>query len=191
MLFEKIKNKLGMPRIMFLDIDGVLCTMRSEFAFGDDKGLMMSWDITCCQMVRVLCEKFGFKIVISSTWRNQNTTEKLRSHLCIYGLISHLYNGKGERKNWFYGSKEKSFEWRTKFLKRTEEKENGHNIRRGKEIEEWLNRHPFISDYVIIDDDRDMLEKQMSHFVHIEDGEEGFSSKNFSKICGRYIKSYT
>ncbi|MCK9440299.1 MAG: hypothetical protein M0Q13_02645 [Methanothrix sp.] len=50
------------------------------------------------------------------------------------------------------------------------------------EIEEWLKRHPFISDYIIIDDDRDMLEKQMSHFFKVTDSCEGFSSKNFEDI---------
>lgn len=191
MIVEKIKHSIGMPRIMFLDIDGVLCTMRSEFAFGDDKGLMMSWDITVCQMIRVLCEKFGFKIVISSTWRSQNTTERLRSHLAVYGLIGHLYHKKGERKKWFYGKEEKSFEWRTKWIRAKEDKKEGErSVRRGLEIKEWLGRHPFISDYVIIDDDGDMLKEQMSHFIKVKDGEEGFSSKDFYEIYQRYCKRY-
>lgn len=191
MLLENIKHKLGMSRIMFLDIDGVLCTMRSEFAFGDDKGLMMSWDITVCQMIRVLCEKFGFKIVISSTWRSQNTTERLRSHLAVYGLIGYLYKGKGERKNWFYGKEETSFEWRTNWITaKNDKEEDGKRVRRGREIKEWLSRHPFVSDYVIIDDDGDMLKEQMSHFIQVKDGEEGFSSKDFYKIYKRYYKTY-
>lgn len=106
---ETIKNKTGMPRIMFLDIDGVLCTMRSHFAFGDKKGLWMAWDITVCQMIRQLCEDFNLKIVISSCWRTKNRVEALRSHLAVYGLIEHLYRGKGERKDWFYGDGENSW----------------------------------------------------------------------------------
>ena len=33
------------------------------------------------------------------------------------------------------------------------------------EIEEYLNQHPEIDNYVIIDDDLDMLTKQMNNFV--------------------------
>jgi len=189
MNIEKIKNKIGMPRIMFLDIDGVLCTMRSQFAFGDNRGLMSAWDITCCQMIRSLCEKLNFKIVISSVWKNQNTVHQLRSHLGVYGLVEDLYEGKGERNKWFYGSEENSYEWRTKKLKYDPEKD-GEHIRRGLEIQEWLNRHPLISDYIIIDDDSDMLKSQLSHFIHIKDGAEGFSSDNYMQILTRYKKRY-
>ena len=50
--------------ILFLDIDGVVCTVRSHFAFGE--GLLMSaWDITCCQMIRRLCEKYNCQIVVT------------------------------------------------------------------------------------------------------------------------------
>jgi hypothetical protein len=189
---EFFKNKIGMPRIMFLDIDGVLCTMRSHFAFGDKKLLMESWDITVCQMIRTLCEDFNFKIVISSTWRMHNkSSSELRTHLATYGLIDYLFEGKGERKKWFYGSEDKSWEWRTKNLKYNGEEENGHRIRRGLEIDEWLKRHPFISDYIIIDDDSDMMEKQMSHFIKVKDSSEGFSSKNFEDIFNRYSDRYT
>jgi len=188
---EFFKNKIGMSRIMFLDIDGVLCTMRSHFAFGDKKLLMEAWDITVCQMIRTLCEDFNFKIVISSVWKGHNKVSELRTHLATYGLIDYLFEGKGERKKWFYGSEENTFEWRTKNLKYNGKKENGHGIRRGLEIKEWLKRHPFISDYIIIDDDRDMLEKQMSHFFKVTDSREGFSSKNFEDIFNRYSDRYT
>jgi len=36
---------------------------------------------------------------------------------------------------------------------------------RGKEIEEWLDTHSDIDNYVILDDDTDMLDSQLSHFV--------------------------
>lgn len=46
----------------------------------------------------------------------------------------------------------------------TPRKYNYNNIR-GYEIEEYLNQHPEIDNYVIIDDDLDMLTKQMNNFV--------------------------
>lgn len=35
---------------------------------------------------------------------------------------------------------------------------------RGYEIKDWLDEHPEVTDYVILDDDSDMLPEQMSHF---------------------------
>lgn len=36
---------------------------------------------------------------------------------------------------------------------------------RGSEIKEWLDAHPEVTNYVIIDDDNDMLDEQEPHFV--------------------------
>jgi hypothetical protein len=38
-------------------------------------------------------------------------------------------------------------------------------IDRGHEIELWLKMHPEVSNYVIIDDDNDMLDNQRANFV--------------------------
>lgn len=37
--------------------------------------------------------------------------------------------------------------------------------KRGKEIKQYLNKHPEIDNYVIFDDDSDMLPEQMEHFI--------------------------
>ena len=36
---------------------------------------------------------------------------------------------------------------------------------RGTEIKRWLDDHPEVTHYVILDDDNDMLEEQFEHFV--------------------------
>ena len=36
---------------------------------------------------------------------------------------------------------------------------------RGKEIQQWLDEHPEVTNYVIFDDDSDMLEHQMNNFI--------------------------
>jgi hypothetical protein len=36
---------------------------------------------------------------------------------------------------------------------------------RGVEIQQWLDEHPDVTNYVILDDDSDMLEHQMKNFV--------------------------
>lgn len=37
---------------------------------------------------------------------------------------------------------------------------------RGYEIQEWLNNHKDTTNYVIIDDDSDILKEQRKHFIH-------------------------
>lgn len=37
---------------------------------------------------------------------------------------------------------------------------------RGEEIQEWLDAHPEVTHYAIVDDDSDMLESQMPYFVN-------------------------
>ena len=42
----------------------------------------------------------------------------------------------------------------------------GTTLCRGKEIDAYLKEHPEIENFVIIDDDSDMLEEQMGNFHH-------------------------
>ena len=59
-------NKLN--NIIFLDIDGVLCTPRA-CAATDNTGMSSYLDPIGCQLVKRLCEDNNAKIVISSAWR--------------------------------------------------------------------------------------------------------------------------
>lgn len=140
--------------IIFLDIDGVVCTLRSHFAF-DDGFLMLSWDIIACQMIRKLCEKYNCKIVISSTWRRNESRCKM--YLATFALITHLHE-----------------DWKTISI-------NKKNSIRGDEINAWLKRHKEIKNYVIIDDDTDFYKKQKSHLIKTST-DDGFSSKNFMEV---------
>ena len=38
---------------------------------------------------------------------------------------------------------------------------------RGGEIQKWLNEHPDVDNYVILDDDGDMWDSQLYHFVQM------------------------
>jgi len=52
---------------------------------------------------------------------------------------------------------------------------------RGYEIQEWLDKHPDVTEWAIVDDNSDMLESQKDHFVQT-DGREGLSYKNFCML---------
>jgi hypothetical protein len=52
---------------------------------------------------------------------------------------------------------------------------------RGEEIKEWLDKHPEVEDYAILDDDSDMLEEQFKKFHHC-DGWFGMSPNHLYRI---------
>jgi hypothetical protein len=53
---------------------------------------------------------------------------------------------------------------------------------RGKQIFDWLEQHPEVTEYAILDDDSDMLDEQLPRFVKT-DGHEGLSWRDFQKLC--------
>ena len=123
-------------KAIFLDIDGVLnLYCESRDEYG------------CCfhphlvENLRSLVDRTGAKIVISSTWRF--------SGLAIMKEMWEKRNLPGEvvgiTPNFMthYGT----------------------TLCRGKEIAAYLEEHPEIESYVILDDDSDMEEHQMSRFV--------------------------
>jgi hypothetical protein len=53
---------------------------------------------------------------------------------------------------------------------------------RGTEIQDWLDAHPEVEAYAIVDDDSDMMTKQLPYFVKTN-GHEGMTWECFSKLC--------
>jgi len=56
---------------------------------------------------------------------------------------------------------------------------------RGDEIAHWLEAHPEVTQYAIVDDDADMLPEQFPFFVKT-DGHEGLSYANFAQLCSLF-----
>ena len=102
------------------------------------------FDIFAVQFLNWLCREIDAKIVISSTWR---------------------YNHPKEEFEQFFTAIHE--DWRTD----TDLLRNGTNCR-GDEIQLWLNNHPEVTQYIILDDDQDMLDSQIDRcvFTNYEDG---------------------
>lgn len=144
-------------RVIFLDIDGVLCTARSHFAHGTSK-MMLEWDVTGCALIQSICEKSGAKIVISSTWRIDAHQEELFPRLLKHGLYQYLFCDRAA-----------SSEWATPWVP-------SHS--RGHEISRWIEKNGPISDYLIIDDNDDFSGDQLNRFIQTEPTN-GFSAEDY------------
>lgn len=143
-----------MSKILFLDVDGVICTRRSHLAFGKEGSGWFHWDPVGCAAIIKACAK-GVRLVVSSTWRKDMHKDELDANFKTHGFLPEYLHP----------------DWRTRDLMRG----------RGADIDDWLARHPEIQNYKILDDDSDMLEHQLSHFIQT-DGEEGMTSDNIKKL---------
>jgi hypothetical protein len=105
---------------------------------------------TCPQKWKWLsewCNETDTKICISSTWKNHfgvkgyvSTPEKWEDALVKLGFKEGTYVGITET----------------------------YRTLRGDEIKDWLDKHPEVEDYAILDDDSDMLPEQFMKFHHTD-----------------------
>ena len=144
-----------MKKYIFLDMDGVIATPETVI-----KGL---WAITPSrqEMLGQILDKTGADIVLSSSWRH-NTVEKTKEHMT--------------KKKFAYVDKIVGVTIRAYHYV-----ESGHglNIPRGVEIDHWIDTHIHKDlkgdwsrkeigvdfNYVILDDDGDMLLEQKDNFI--------------------------
>lgn len=139
-------NKTDMSKIIFLDFDGVITTLKSNWHL--DKGKM--------EMVKQICDATGAKIVISSSWRRYTLEQTLE-------LITTKQIEKS-RPPFLYPEDVIGITARMYAFK-SGNRETHYSLYRGVEIEQWLSEHQDVTNYVILDDDSDMLLCQKKNFI--------------------------
>jgi len=122
-------------KVIFLDFDGVLNSAASfgyEERFRDRNPGMALGPVneTLCNVCTSNFQEILFhfpqvKVVISSTWRTLFSLEWLQNKLASYGIDS------------------------SRVIDRTPGNDWGH---RGEEIQQWLDAHPEVKTYIVIDD---------------------------------------
>lgn len=136
--------------VIFLDIDGVLCTTRACIAVGNTGGCFSYLDPIACLLVKRLCDEHNARIVISSSWRlsyDMYAMQAILNAACA-GLGDKMYC-------------EAEIDWKTSSFNNTTADKHG----RGREIYSWLQKHDdYVNNFCIIDDDCDM-EPLMSALV--------------------------
>lgn len=129
------------PKVIFLDIDGVLNsleTAKRDGGYGIAKELHAR-----LQDIRT---RTNANIVISSAWR---VGDGWKERLEEAGLDTEYVIGKTPRMGRPAGT---GWEYNE----------------RGREIAAWLEKHPQTGKYAIIDDDSDMLPEQMQNFFQTD-----------------------
>jgi hypothetical protein len=166
--------KKNLIKIIFLDIDGVLATIESV------KYGKKSWSLVekKQKLFKILMENTGAKIVLSSSWRKWDleTTKEFMK----------------EEGFWFWdeiiGVTIRAYQ----YIDRT--KKIHLSIPRGVEIQQWIDTNIHSNNgkdfkekklgkdyqYVIIDDDTDMLFTQRNNFVNTDENK-GLMSKDVKK----------
>lgn len=166
-----------MNRYLFLDIDGVLNSMRSHITYqkmvlsshvkyriDSSEPLASLFDPLSVGLLKEAQKALGFQIVISSTWRTHLTVHEFHLIFDDYG-------------------------WDTRgiIIGKT-----GHEpVNRGRQIKSWMNEHAkYPSQYCILDDSSDMLVEQEPFFVHtnLNDGLDWDSFMKIFRAFGEHFE---
>lgn len=144
------------PRILFLDLDGVLNSRRTCMAFGDfphglDPLAVAKFDPVGLALVRHFCRATGARVVLSSSWRILHPWREVGEALQL-PIIDATPRLAGPR---------------------------------GQEIAAWLAAHPEVEQWAILDDDGDMLPEQLPRFVHTRH-DEGLVWADFVALCALF-----
>ncbi len=146
-------------KIVFLDIDGVLNSVDSAIAYHwlkinmDKRTNEERLDMISVQLLKRLCETVDAKIVVSSTWRLGRTKDDFVRIFNNYHWPDFPYVGRTDSDG----------------------------QQRGDEIRRYVDANNIAHDeYIILDDDSDMLPEQHDRFVHVSNVN-GFRSKHYCR----------
>lgn len=144
--------------ILFLDFDGVVNTPmwdnnhNCKYNFPEDGKVN---NFQACQWVSEFCEKYNYKIVVTSTWRKECTVQQLRDILYNGGLRDDVeIIGKTPFVHYF----------------------------RDREILEWFGGRKDVEKYMIFDDENyyDKCKCLKERFVQCRD-DCGFLNEDYDK----------
>lgn len=135
-------------KVLFLDVDGVLNAWHLPDGESHEGHPIHTQKVGRLQ--RILDET-GAKVVLSSAWRHSHTLEEMDALLTARGWRGELVGSTPDV--WVQDA---SGLWTASM---------DADIRRGAEIRQWLEDHPEVTSYVILDDTDDMLPEQEERFV--------------------------
>ena len=159
-------------KVIFLDFDGVITTLKSKYKLDSD----------ALSLLGKIINSTDAKIVISSSWRQRTLDSTIKalqdtSDFRLNGIVFPFIDRIVGITDRIYGVA-------------LTDKEKHISLLRGVEIREWLHEHPEVTNYVILDDDSDMLLEQANHFVKT-DTYEGLTNKNVEQAIDILLQDET
>jgi HAD domain in Swiss Army Knife RNA repair proteins len=169
-------------KVLFLDIDGVLNSSQFNKALIRNvgrKGLLIKefCPLASSNLLEILSEVPDVKIVVSSSWR---------LHESLEGLRAILWANAGVPEERVIGA--------TPCLQWDDPEKHG----RGQEIQAWLDKHPEVTKFVILDDSSDMahlkphlVQTNWMHGLMLEEAEEvirRLEPESPCDECGKVLK---
>ena len=150
-----------MQKIIFLDFDGVITTMASRYKLDRYK----------CDLLQQIIDRTGAKIVVSSSWRSGSAEETIADLKEASTFLKPFV------PSWVYeivGVTIRAYAYIKKGVHL--------GIPRGVEIKQWIDTHLHRDEeghyqrkkvgedfqYIILDDDSDMLLEHADHFIHTD-----------------------
>ncbi len=121
-------------KVVFCDVDGVLNAMPRTWREGHNPRLQPEF----VELLRELVLRTGAHVCVSSTWRLGEGYTRLVVHLAQMGVP----------RSCFVGKTPDEYPFSPGGLLGAD--------RRGREIQQWLDAHPQVERFVILDDDGDM-----------------------------------
>lgn len=134
-------------RVLFLDIDGVI------LPFNPDRREV---PYECARRINLLCQEFGLKVVISSSWRSEAVEQ------AGDWRTAHETDAWRGKYNWLHNVIGLDVE----VIGVTPLLGNPHHVipgKRGEEILGWLAEHPEVIDWVVVDDFEVWLGPEIMH----------------------------
>lgn len=125
-----------MSKVLFLDIDGVVnCQTTSQ----RHRGYIGIDPMMAFLVGKIVLNVPDLKVVLSSSWRefHADGIEEISKQ------VTPIHDK--TPRGWY-------------------DKEKEHHSTRGEEIQAWLDQHPEVTQYAILDDDTNMLDSQLPNF---------------------------
>ena len=134
-------------KILFLDVDGTL--NHTSWYISDEYQKLgpseeLDLDPRCIERINTVCKETGCKIVISSDWRRDANWKQRLEKAGLENIVDctpiTLFGQFGST----------------------------YHFSRGEEIQMWLEWHPEVKNYIIVDDATDMLREQIPYYIHVD-----------------------
>lgn len=198
-------------KVLFLDIDGVLSHVCQRYAEVD--GYLNKMDRYLLKNLAKVQQECGFKIVVSSTWRIGRTKEEMEEVFKDNGSVLDLHDDWATTTKEPYTYEEiqereddlnkqvnsyfQHYSWinSTYFYEKSRDPGFLKSIfdsdlkgQRGLQIYKWLEEHPEVDCYLVVDDSSDMFMIPKDNFLHVKDGEmtNGLNMFQFNRIKNRF-----